>query len=787
MCATRDPVGRRSACETLVAKFRIELPAHAKRDTSEDVRLRWGLVLAALVACKGKGHKRDDAPPQPIDAAIARVVDASAPPKEVRPEHPVWSLVDNRHTAHRGVDGELVLDATTASFARYTRFGMPAPRWHLGAQVGSERAALADRNASIDVPIIPEQPLPTQITLRVNVEDPKQALAVKVNGRSASKQKTVALEPGWQTIGVAVEPDRFKAGENTITFETLGKGKKKAAIQWIRVGALHPPGDQDPLAAVTFDGKADAIELAEHASLTWYVTVPEGAHLVGQVAGGCHVEVGARAGDASYVGGLLGADGDRIDLSPIAGKVVRLSLTARDCPRARLVHPRITLHGPAPTALPKADAPKYVILWIMDALRADKVPAFTPGARARTPNIDELSKSSTVFRQFYVQGNESQTSHSSMWTSLYPAVHNVRMAGVGGTYKLDRAFEVLGEQLTRAGLYTLAVTGNGFVTEDGGYARGFRDFRNMMREQGVINGVLYGDKVLDASLGKLDKHRDVPAFLFMGTIDTHGPWIARKPWIDIYSPGPYTGPFKQYGTAKELGFRPGRMGCSIIPPKEDIERLRAIYDSAVSYHDKMVGRLVAQLKSWGVWDQTMLIITADHGEEFFEDERCGHGGSLRDSLVRVPLLVHDPARFPAGTIVDEGAEGVDLLPTMLDALGTPVFDDAQGSSLVPLAQGQGRGWPRPSYASMYEYAHAMRIGRWKARVGRTGVPVVEDLVDDPGESKDLSAVRPIERRMLTDNLGLFLALRKQWKKAAWGVVTNTTAAGAAAIDEAITP
>jgi arylsulfatase A-like enzyme len=183
----------------------------------------------------------------------------------------------------------------------------------------------------------------------------------------------------------------------------------------------------------------------------------------------------------------------------------------------------------------------------------------------------------------------------------------------------------------------------------------------------------------------------------------------------------------------------------------------------------------------------MLIITADHGEELFEDGRCGHGGSLRDSLVRVPLLIHDPSRFPGGTILEDAAEGVDILPTIVEALGQPMFPDAQGRSLVPLAQGIGRGWPSPSYVSMYEYAHAMRIGRWKLRVGATGIPIVEDLVEDPGETKDYSAIRPIERRMLTDNLGLFLALREKWKKAPWGPVTNLTSAGAAAIDEATAP
>src|SRR5439155_20286009 len=127
------------------------------------------------------------------------------------------------------------------------------------------------------------------------------------------------------------------------------------------------------------------------------------------------------------------------------------------------------------------------------------------------------------------------------------------------------------------------------------------------------------------------------------------------------------------------------------------------------------------------------------------------------------------------------------MPTTLAAVRQPQVSEAQRDALESLAQGIGRGWPRPSYTSMYEYAHTMRIGRWKIRVGNIGVAVVEDMVEDPGETKDYAATRPVERRMLTDQLGLFLALRKQWKKSTWGVVTNTTADGAAALDEATTP
>jgi len=720
----------------------------------------------------------------PASAAAARPSAPASPGPAARSEHAVFQLVDNRHAAHRHANGELVLDAADIGFARYTRFSMPSPRWRLGQDVDGERAAVAERLAALEVPLSAEQARGvTFVTARVHGSD-KQRLTLKVNGRKPGKEASVELIDGWITAAIPVARGYFGAGENQVVLETSG-AKGSVAFAWLRFGSSI--GIRDPRADASFDSKADAIALARDASLVWYVTVPDGAHFVASVAGPCKVELRARASDGSFAGGLLTSDMSRVDLSAMAGRVVALGLTARDCKRAIVKAPRITLHGPAPVALPPADPPRYVVLWVMDALRADKVSIFTPGARAQTPNLVELAKSSTVFRQYYVQGNESQTSHSSMWTALYPAVHGVRLAGIGGAWRIGPQFDVLAQHLLAAHYATLAVTGNGYVNEDGGYARGFEEFRNMMRETGVENGVIFGQQIVDAALHKLDRHRRDPVYLFLGTIDTHGPWIARRPWIDIYSPGPYHGPFQEFGTAKELGFKAGSMGCSIIPPPADIERLRAIYDSAISYHDVQVGRLVKQLQSWGIWDQTMLIITADHGEELFEDGRCGHGGSLRDSLTRVPLLIHDPARFPPDVVVDEGAEGVDIMPTVLAALGAPPAPAAQGEPLEPLAQGVGRGWARPSYASQYEYAHAMRIGRWKIRVGPRGAPLVGDMADDPGETADAGPGHPVERRMLTDNLGLFLAIRRQWQKATWGVVTNVTAAGARALDGASSP
>ena len=790
-------------------------------------------VVAFACAIAGCGSRSDKAPPARDaaltsgDAAAVAVERDAAPTVEgsdaragsaaaasgsatttiggeeataARLEHSVFELVDNRHAAHRFVDDELVVDAGDVGFARYTRFGLPVQRWQYGHVVDGERAAVADRLASLELPLTAARAAAAQqVSARVH-GSANQSISLRVNGRSAGPGGSVALAGGWQSITIPVTSGRFGVGENQLVFELHGGGHEPLAIAWLRVGAapatlltLAPAPAPAPVAAAvpdprahhTFDPTARSIELARDAALVWYITVPDGAQLVAEVAGPCRVEVRAQAGDAAFAAGLLGGGIGRVDLAAMSGRVVALSLTARECTRAQVLAPRITVQGASATATAKGAPPRYIVLWVMDALRADRISTFTPGARAQTPAFDELATSSAVFRQYYEQGNESQTSHTSVWTSLYPAVHGVRTTGVGGTYRIAKKFPVMAELLKAQGYATTAVTGNGFVNSDGGYARGFDEFRNMMREKGIENGIIYAKTIVDDALARLDRSRSVPTFLFLGTIDTHGPWIARKPWIDLYSPGRYDGPFQEFGTARELGMHPGQMGCTIVPPPEDIERLRAIYDSAISYQDHELGRFVAQLKAWDIWDQTMLVVTADHGEELFEDSRCGHGGSLRDSLLRVPLLVHYPARIPSVT-VDEGAEGIDILPTMLDLAGAPVLASAQGTSLAPLTEGTGRGWARPSYASQYEYAHAMRIGRWKARVSKTGVPLIEDLVADPLEREDHARTHHVERRMLTDNLSLFLALRMQWQKREWGVTTAVTAAGAAALDVAST-
>ncbi len=735
--------------------------------------------MLSLFACKDKGKRGRGA-----DAALAATGDAAGevePEPEVarRSERQVFSLGDNLLTAHRAVDGDLVVDASSVGFARYIRFDMPVRRWRLGATVHGQRVALAPKGGPIELPLTEAQAAAARGVAFELVGAPDtepSRRTIKIGGRKAG---TIDVVPGRVWHALEVSPGLLAAGENTIVIEG---GEIALATIRIYADATRVDADPQPLAHAAWDAQARSLALDDGAALAWYAHLPLDAHLVAEVTGDCRVEVSAHSDDGTRAGGLLGGDTRHVDLSPVGERAVRLELVARDCPRATLADPRITVPGGPLAAAPSGPPPRYVIVWVMDALRADRVRPFNPAARAEVPNFEKLAASGAVFRQFYVGGNESQTSHATVWTGTYPAVHNVRLAGVGGSWRIPRELAVLGEMVRAAGLAPIGVTGNGFVTEGGGYARGFAEFRNMMREKGVVNGVLLGADVVEAALARLDARKAEPALLFLGTVDTHGPWIAREPWIEQYdAPKPYTGPFQKYGTMRELGIKKGEMGCSRIPPRRDIERLRAIYDSAVSYHDARLGDLVAGLQRMGIYEQTMIVITADHGEELFEDGRCGHGGSLRETLVRVPLLVHYPARV-AAAVVEEGAEGVDVMPTILDALGADLPAALQGESLVPRAAGTNRGWPRPSYASQFEYAHAMRVARWKLKVGKRGVPVVIDVVADPDERTDVGPDNHAARRLTTDALGLFLATRARWHKRTMGVVTNLLPGAAEALE-----
>jgi arylsulfatase A-like enzyme len=423
--------------------------------------------------------------------------------------------------------------------------------------------------------------------------------------------------------------------------------------------------------------------------------------------------------------------------------------------------------GEAP-AVKRGDAPKYVLFIIMDSLRADRVRAFNPKARPEAPNFEKLAESSTLFMQHYVQGNESQVSHASMWTSMYLAKHRASAM----KDRLPERYVTIDDVAKKAGKYVAGVSANGYIRPARGFGTSWDKFINHIESSLGLKGI----DVMEKGLSFITPKKDQPWFLYLGLIDTHVTWRAKQPWMDKYDGG-YKGRFADsFGDDGTKGF------AKDLSDREK-DHVRALYDSNVSYQDDLLGKLIAKLEEWGIYEQTMIVITADHGDEQWEDGRVGHAGSQKETLIHVPLVIHYPPMFPAAKI-ESGTEGIDITPTIADALGVAHDPEWQGQSLMPLANGQV-AYPLMATSSQYENFHGGRLGHWKIRVAGAGKPELYDLEKDGGERKDLFGTPgvAIASRLMLDPIWMLRSWNVEWKKSQWGNAAGVSSRFAADLGE----
>jgi arylsulfatase A-like enzyme len=686
------------------------------------------------------------------------------------PEHAVYSLADNRLSAHLVREGGLYLAAGSTQMAKYVRFGNPfrgKKTWTLRQTHETAKVAkMIGTSGTVVVPLTAADIANPTIRVRAfNDKAEARPFSVRVNG---NKDVNATLAPGLATAELAIPAGQLKEGENELLFFVGGgAGLDVASIQI--GGAAAAPDD-----AATF-WKADTKELVLPAQggLAYYVLVPDKAKVTGDLAdANCSAAVTATAEDGAVVDGKLTGLGSAVDLSSLAGKAVRLQLTADGCASAGLANAALVVPGDAPAPAQRGEPPKYVVLFIMDSLRADRLKPFDPEARPDVPTWEKLAETSAVFLQNYVQGNESRVSHASIWSSLYPVKH--RMIGEKDRLSLD--WTTIDEVAKSAGKYVAGVSSNGYVRPTRGFGSAWDKYSNHIEEELGLKA----EDILEKGLSFVDGKKQ-PWFLYLGTVDTHVSWRAKEPWISKYDPG-YNGKFKEtFGGADAGAAASGKLKLT----DAEIKHVRALYDSNVSYQDQILQQLIDKLTEWGIWDQTMLVITADHGDEQWEDGRVGHGASTRDMLIHVPLLVHYPPLVGAGKFT-EGTEVVDIVPTVADALGVQVDPEWQGESLIPLTHGVNRGYGRLSFNSMYEDQHAGRLGQWKVRVSGGGANVkVFDLAKDPDEKTDISgqAQSAIGARMVLDAIWLIRQYNTEWKKSQWGNPANVSGRFAADMGE----
>jgi arylsulfatase len=662
--------------------------------------------------------------------------------------------------------------------AKYVNFGRPNSTLKLSMKEDGRPVALAIRNLTwLRAPLTEEQAKASVLSL--SVKSPRASnLQVKINEVDLPPHR---LSAGWQTVSLPIPSGSLKPGENRLYLKhgasrKVGGEKIWGALEWLFLGnrPLGSPGQLGP-------ARQRHLLLPRGGGLAYYVHPYRGAQLhLRYPAAGCDVRVRLTSQGAKPVE-VVRSDAGKgagqivktvVDLGPIAERVGRLELTAQGsrCKELELHDAVIVMPGPAPK-LKRGMPPKNIVFWMMDNARGDRFTLYNPKTRVQTPVITELGRTGTLFARVYVQGNESRVSHASIWTGAYPR----QARFIDPKAKLDPAWVTMPEAIQKAGLYTAGWLANGFVAKRWGFGEGWDIFKNYIHDRADVPkpSPLSAEGLANYAIRFLARPHKDRLFLYLGTIDSHVSWRGHQPWLKQYYPEPYKGTF-QKDVAGPIWVKIATRERDTTP--EEKKRIIAIYDSTVSYNDDALGKLLAALKEKKVRDDTLVVVTADHGEELWDHGRAGHGSTIRQELVAVPLLIHYPPLFGKGVVVKQGVDTLSIMPTLLDALGVPIPETVQGESLLPLAQGVGAGYPRPSIASQYELAHAIRLERWKLRVGGVGRTELYDVESKEGEHKELSSSRPLEVRWLTDALSTWLTYQDRWRSTRWGVASNHTAA-----------
>lgn len=387
--------------------------------------------------------------------------------------------------------------------------------------------------------------------------------------------------------------------------------------------------------------------------------------------------------------------------------------------------------GPAPR--PGRDT--NVVLVLIDTLRADHLPCYGH-SRDTAPFLSKLAAGGAVFENAFSSSSWTAPATASLFTSLYPPQHGV-VTGLIATRRLqkkDPTVEVnrlperlttLGETMKQAGYRTFAVSNNANIRGELGFAQGFDRFRYFHSAQAGAPQVTAAVKEWLPELKRGGRY-----FLYLHFIDPHAPYDEHAPWY--------------------------------VPGRTRKDRRLAAYDSEIRFVDEHIRELSEALG----WEKdTLLVVLADHGEEFREHGRDWHGNTLYAEVLRIPLIVHLPAFVPPQRVADN-VSIVDVLPTLREFLGLPPDRAHEGVSL--LGRLRGRPLPkRPLFAHLYRQAglwgskdelrvRALILDEWKYLDGTLGEELF-DMRADPGESvnrlADAGPVADSLRRRLADMAG----------------------------------
>jgi arylsulfatase A-like enzyme len=449
---------------------------------------------------------------------------------------------------------------------------------------------------------------------------------------------------------------------------------------------------------------------------------------------------------------------------------------------------------------PSGNAEKSVLLIVIDTLRADYLSSY--GSRiVKSPHIDRLAAEGIRFENAFSHIPITGPAHTALFTAEYPSDAGVRNNG----QVLAASHTCLAETMLASGRTTAGFVSLGVLEAQFGFDQGFQKYRDDLGIKWHADAREINTKVFEwleeeppspffAFVHYCDPHE--PYFAHgtrqsileakrgednLGTID-----IAEESLLSLNLEVPAgnmeialacesefrfraatlepEGAGVRYQTSRgwrkdENGFPVASEGTILL--RNESERIRSItlnlylteiltleeilesYVAEVEFVDRAIGELLDTFRERGMLENTLLLLTSDHGEGLGEHGETGHIEQLYDSMVRIPLILHSPKDFPQGVVVRDPVSLVDLFPTICDTLSLPMTPDVPGRSLLPLLDGDDA--TREKYVYLETYAPeapmdliGLRTGKWKyIRTPKTGKEELYRVVEDPKELNDL--------------------------------------------------
>lgn len=433
-----------------------------------------------------------------------------------------------------------------------------------------------------------------------------------------------------------------------------------------------------------------------------------------------------------------------------------------------------------------------ILLIVMDTVRQDHLSCYGY-PRETTPNLDQLAGEGVLFKNAVSTAPWTLPSHASLFTGTFPSKHGAHAEHLF----LDGKLVTMAEMLASFGYQTVGFSNNPWISDSAGMSRGFEVFKQTwMKNKGITEFILsqifqhylptrYDDGAKETNrwvIRWLEKEYEPtePFFIFINYMEAHMPTYP-SPSYDLYLKEPLT--LETRARIRDVGRNEFTFISGVAPLLEsDFEVLIDLYDAEITYLDAKIGEIIETLRKKKLLDDTVVIVLSDHGENIGDHDHVGHHLCVYDSLLRIPLIIRYPKRFPQGEALSKPVQICDIFPTLMDILDVPDHSVKRGL--------QGKSFLDPKFQdsvdryAISEYAHpffqlkviknlnpafdvspfeqrlkAVQMGDYKYIWSSKGEDELYNLKKDPKEEENIAGAFPERLRELR-------AVLEEWIEAA---------------------